>query len=562
MRNIIIALGALLGGSSAFAINPTNLAADRANGTLTTVVLSGSSAFRDQMELTLKVLCDGTQNDSYGADASFGSPATSFLNAWDGTGTKGGTLDSYNGPDFRAYSCILKNPLPAQTPALTNGNLAGKPILVYYRAEGGSVYGVAPLALNATIQRLDVPDPANVPAGEVACSGPGVAAVQQNGLNSAKATDSAGFVTWLCAVPAPLSDLKGTLGVNSSKQVTGQSGWWLPYDNWVPTAGVTETSPTCAPCLAAYGGKVDLVLDTPTMGVSDVDPAALTGLNYPLNNFTGSNVKFTALTAAQRATLAPIPILQQLFGALLSTEAGSAVTPNLAKTAAGNPILSRQSLAGIYTGAYTNWSQVPEAAGIAGNNVAITICRRDRGSGTQTASAIYFGNDFCGNASSFENDNSFIAANGTSVLYYATTGDVQACLQTHTDSIGISSVSSPKASTIFAAIDGIDPTQANLLKATYHDWQEVQYVKGPQFTAASAAQQALINGLIQGTADSAVGSIAANAGYAYIPNQVDAFGTDNAPSIANLANLVNIASRGSVGGVDGCVSTPIPSNPN
>jgi hypothetical protein len=50
--------------------------------------------------------------------------------------------------DFRAYSCTLNN--TADVPA----SIRGRNAIVYYRSEGGSVYGVGPLAKNTQVKRL------------------------------------------------------------------------------------------------------------------------------------------------------------------------------------------------------------------------------------------------------------------------------------------------------------------------------------------------------------------------------------------------------------------------
>jgi hypothetical protein len=54
------------------------------------------------------------------------------------------------GQDFRAYSCTLLNAAPV--PA----NLRNKNVIVYYRSEGGSIYGVGSLAKNLSVQELQV----------------------------------------------------------------------------------------------------------------------------------------------------------------------------------------------------------------------------------------------------------------------------------------------------------------------------------------------------------------------------------------------------------------------
>ncbi|HTY92803.1 MAG TPA: substrate-binding domain-containing protein [Steroidobacteraceae bacterium] len=534
MRKISLvaaAVAASLAGTSAFALTPAQIAADVAAGTITIVNVTGSSAFRDQMFVTLQKVC-AANKDVYGADASLNDAAGISRNTWDGWDPSGAApFYSYNGPDFRAYSCTL-GAAPAQAPAL--GAVAGTDILVYYRAEGGSVYGVAPLALNGKPMRLDIPNPAAVPAGEAACG-----QTQQNGV-ALIALAKSGFTTWICPVPSPLLNTKGLSGPGSDAGagIPATGGWWLPYDNWQNTAANGGSLP-------AYAGNVDLVTDAVSMGVSDVEPAALTQLNYPANNLMGDGTALgTGLSAAQLATLTAVPVIQQGFGIIVSNN--GTFTPTLTN-------LSKQTISAILTGKYTKWSQSPEGAG---NNINITICRRDPGSGTQTTASIFYGNYYCGGG--LEAGTAMKAGNGTTVLQYATTGDVQACVATHNDSIGISGGPSNPNGGHFVNVDGIAYSQANMLNGSYKEWYEVNYVKGSNFGSLSASQQALINGLIQGTSDAVVAGVAANSDYMYIPSAADSFGADNTASLANVAKFVNLTTRGGLS----CSGTVVPKNNN
>jgi hypothetical protein len=121
MRNVsklAMSIATALIGGSAFALPP---------GTVHDVNLTvaGSSAFRDTFKSELASICNGTV-DQYTA-----------------------TVASGTAPDLRAYSCTL-----ASTSAVPAA-LQGKTALVYYRSEGGSVYGVGPLAKNVQVLRLN-----------------------------------------------------------------------------------------------------------------------------------------------------------------------------------------------------------------------------------------------------------------------------------------------------------------------------------------------------------------------------------------------------------------------
>src|ERR1700737_1015651 len=122
MRNLKIAAGvaAILGASSAFGLAP-------GTATQLNLTIGGSSAFRDAFK-------------------------TEFTNSGY---CVAGTLDNFvasttNLPDFRAYSCTRASAAPVPAADF------GKTVTVWYRSEGGSVMGVAPLVKNVNIGRLDI----------------------------------------------------------------------------------------------------------------------------------------------------------------------------------------------------------------------------------------------------------------------------------------------------------------------------------------------------------------------------------------------------------------------
>ncbi|GFE84264.1 hypothetical protein GCM10011487_62640 [Steroidobacter agaridevorans] len=117
MRNVKIAaaLAAVCAGGSAYALPPDT--AHQIN-----LVVAGASAQRNTFQQEFTAICQAGTLDLYQA-----SPTTN--------------------QDFRAYSCTLNaSGLPA--------SIAGRSAIVYYRSEGGSVYGVGPLAKNLQVKRL------------------------------------------------------------------------------------------------------------------------------------------------------------------------------------------------------------------------------------------------------------------------------------------------------------------------------------------------------------------------------------------------------------------------
>ena len=119
MRNLKIAaaLAAVCAGGSAYALPPTATYD-------VSLVVAGASAQRNTFQQEFTAICQASTLNLYQA-----SPTAN--------------------QDFRAYSCTLNTTgLPA--------SIAGRNAIVYYRSEGGSVYGVGPLAKNTQVKRLVV----------------------------------------------------------------------------------------------------------------------------------------------------------------------------------------------------------------------------------------------------------------------------------------------------------------------------------------------------------------------------------------------------------------------
>lgn len=113
---------ALLASHGAQALTPQEITQARYYDTLKEIAFSGSSSLRLTLASYIKSICDSSSLHVYFDDAL--------------------------GAKHRAYSCRLALPIGAYA--------AGTPILVYKRDLGGSVQGVAPIALNAAIDHMRV----------------------------------------------------------------------------------------------------------------------------------------------------------------------------------------------------------------------------------------------------------------------------------------------------------------------------------------------------------------------------------------------------------------------
>jgi hypothetical protein len=118
-------------------------------------------------------------------------------------------------------------------------------------------------------------------------------------------------------------------GVNGTCAVTGVAATNGPNDSW---AGA-------------------VVNDTVQLGVSDVEPSLLTGLNYPANYAVSI---FGSASRSQLAALQTFKMFQQVFGVAVNTSGLSLATPGVVN-------LTKQSFANILFGRYTDWSAVPDA---------------------------------------------------------------------------------------------------------------------------------------------------------------------------------------------------------
>jgi copper(I)-binding protein len=144
-----------------------------------------------------------------------------------------------------------------------------------------------------------------------------------------------------------------------------------------------------ASCVASVPAVVDSITATtiytcpttvttavPDAGVSDVEPALLTGINLTINAATALTTRTptaTALTATQLANLVPTTALGQPMGIIVTSNA----TPAMLN-------LSKAQVAALMSGASIfDWNQID--ATVAAGTTSVVVCRRQPGSGTQAS---------------------------------------------------------------------------------------------------------------------------------------------------------------------------------
>src|SRR5580700_8271734 len=132
------------------------------------------------------------------------------------------------------------------------------------------------------------------------------------------------------------------------------------------------------------------------MGITDVEPGALTGANYP-SAYTSS--VYGKATASQLAGLTQTPIFDQVFGVFVNTNSTAFSTAEKAGqgTATASLNLGRDTIGAILQGNIANWNDAPDTGGnaVTSSSLAITIVNREQGSGSRTATDIFFTGDHC-----------------------------------------------------------------------------------------------------------------------------------------------------------------------
>jgi hypothetical protein len=377
MKNVKISAAvaaALMSSTGAFALSP----ADTASAPIQLVV-AGASAARDTFAAEFQALCQTTPTNTVNLYRA--SPTTNA--------------------DFRAYSCTLLNAAPVPV-SIRNTNAT-----VYYRSEGGSVWGPGSIAKGQQIKRLVV---------DTGCT-----SVAPPGFGDCAATYT----------------------------------------------------------LATEASTGHLAFATTDLGVADLEPAMFRGENWA-GGALGAEPDAGVLEALSRATG-----FAQTFGILVNTS----VTIDR---------ISKQDVASIFQGAYSDWSQVRDpVTGAAAGAGTITVCRREQGSGTQVGAGVFFLNQNCSSASE-----PFVVApagpNGSIVVENGSTTSLEGCVSGAAGGIGpnIFKTSGLAANTKYLRIDNMNEPVSKVAAASgvYQYWFESSFQKRSGLpTQANALADLLIS---------------------------------------------------------------------
>ena len=303
----------------------------------------------------------------------------------------------------------------------TFGNATGQRVLLTYRLDGGSVWGPPVIALQKPVSHIVQP-------AATAAPGPACPAATSVAL-------------W------PAINVCSNVGV----------GFNLALD------GVSAATPASG-----------LARSIPDWGISDVDAARLSGENWVDNN-TGAQFLGTSPPTKAQLTNIAAPITTTLIGQVFSP------LVNSGGPAGGLASLSKTDISSIFTGSYTDWSEVPNAARTgtlaAG---AIKICRRDAGSGSQALASVFFNGATCSNSSNpFKKPDSIGPTTGGPTIQNNSTGDMLSCVSNNPNAIGFAVIDTTQAlmtnhgGTVKAiGVDNIPQSKLNAANASYQYWAE------------------------------------------------------------------------------------------
>ena len=313
-------------------------------------------------------------------------------------------------------------------------------------------------------------------------------------------TGNTNFFAVSCAPPTGLVPaVNGANGTNvftiyyrdEGGSVTGA----LPLFSGSPIMELNLSGASCAGnlCSVAVGGSsaTNGVTDAFTgttrqvsdLGVTDVEPGALSGDNYPT---AYSPAVYGKASKSQLNGLGAIPVFQQVFGLFVN------------KTGLNTPIcLGTQQVQAILGETLTDWSSVEDCAThapVASGSVPITIVNREAGSGSRAATSIFWLNDECSSTGA-----GIVDDQNTD---YFSTGNVLAAAATTNGAITYASIDNngAQANLTMASINNVAPTNLAAAQGLYPFWVQStlvtpSYSIGAEANSISAFFQAdLANG--------------------------------------------------------------------
>ena len=337
-----------------------------------------------------------------------------------------------------------------------------------------AAYATAP-----TLANCQSPTDSLFLAGSSAAQKGFLAAVNTDGLggNAVTYTASNGNFEALCGISsnaslAPVGNsvvihyrAEGGSVVGALPIVSGKPIKFLDLSTATTLGGALATTGTSATVGTTDGWGGALTSHTVEVGITDVEPAQFVGANYPS---LYSPTVFGSATPSALAGLTKTPVVDQVFGLFVNTSGFNGGGTGQAVD------LSRETVAAILKGTYTDWKQVPTSSGgqVSTTPVGITVVNREAGSGSRTGASIYFLGYNCPQTASTINDPT-PASDG-----YAT-GDVLATATATPGAITYASIDNagkPNLTTV--SLSGVAPSNLAATSGAYDWWFEAQLIKG------------------------------------------------------------------------------------
>jgi hypothetical protein len=223
--------------------------------------------------------------------------------------------------------------------------------------------------------------------------------------------------------------------------------------------------------------EASIVIHAPDIALADLEPSKFENLiDWPVQLLTDLTIPQPAFKGFGN------PPSAANIGALAGgTINGEVFTIGVENVPGGNPAnLSSASISSIFQGNYTLWQDLPEVgkAKDPGAGTAITICRRDNGSGTQvTSNATFTGGPECGLAGvPFVPGTTTTIPTPGGVIVNTTTADVLSCLagagQAAIGIFGLQGNDPPPAGVTIVNIDGVQPNAHNAAAGYYKYYSE------------------------------------------------------------------------------------------
>jgi hypothetical protein len=411
----------------------------------------------------LDVFVSGATAQDVGFGSAFGAKCTASGGQMVVFAQAQGTL-AVPHASYTAYFCTEKMSY--------TGMSAPKYVLMHKRSEGGSGWGVGPVAGASAIDRMIITDAACTPD----------AAIATNAAITAVSTLVAADGEQKCV---------GTTAV-------------------VPDAGISDVEP------ALFNSPSNLI------DASMLENSPFFGGTQTLPGSPGTvatNMGTLAPPIATNALTFGIPVTLNLRNALQDFQGMTFSTAADRDLEANAPSLTKAQVASLFTGTIKSWSQIKNAAGQSLNTFGVQssdpaqrsyVCRRSPGSGTQTQFNALFLSDGCAKgADSPARDNDEFIDLGSSGVYepgnYIGTsrlnafrtatdlkdavgapaegpvihenqgsGDVDGCLNNLQDqgvwAVGVQSLEKGSDKYRFVKIDGVAPTTANVAANKYWNW--------------------------------------------------------------------------------------------